>query len=250
LRPSVCIIVLALLLLFCGGSYAQNDEAAPGPSVFRGHAGLIINRSYSNIDNKEEIIDDFTRITKTRSDSAPAVKAGFFFGGEALLGKNEKFMGAFALSFVKSGAEYHFSYLEEGPTNSRVGYNYMKRSTELQYKESYFYLDIHAGARNQLFKNVFLTTGLVFSKPMVTQSENRGYVLTTYSATGSPETESTVAYLSTPRQKVKGASNLSFRLRVEYQFSIGESKMCAYVFRNFGMIYTLPWWGFGTAYSF
>jgi hypothetical protein len=230
-----------------GHSIAQ--EAEESASCFRAHAGLIVNRSYSNIDQKEEIIDDFTRITKTRSDSVPAASTGFFFGGEALLGKKEKFMGAFALSCVRSSAAYHFSYVEEGST-TRTGFTHMKRSTELEYREKYFYVDVHAGARNQLFKNVFLTTGLVFSKPVSAKSENRGYVLTTYSATGNPDTESTVAYIAEEPKKVKGAGNISFRLRLEYQFAVGDSKMSGYVFRNFGLIYTLPWWGFGVGYSF
>src|SRR5687767_4082600 len=104
---------ISLLFLLFSVCAAHGQEPAVEGSSFRIDAGLIINRSYSNITEKVEVIDDFTRITRTRSDSAPGIKTGFFFGGEALLGKRERFQGAFALNFVKSSAEYHSSFTEE-----------------------------------------------------------------------------------------------------------------------------------------
>src|SRR5690606_22975363 len=131
---------------------------------------------------------------------------------------------------------------EEGRT-SRPGFTHMERATELDHAERYLYLDVHAGVRSRLAEYFYLTGGLVLNKPLVANRESRGFVLTTYSAAGNPDTESTISYLNEDRKKIKGDANLSFRLRIEFMYQIGDNQGSLQLFRNFGMIYTLPWWG-------
>ena len=247
-RPDRILKILPVLLIFaaCNCSAQEPDGRLSG-SV-RAHAGLLINRAFSNITEKVEVIDETSSITRTPSDSAGNGKTGFIIGIEMFPGKSEKLRVAFSLSLARSEAVYHSSYVEEGPTNL-LGYTHMKRATELDFVESYFYLDIHAGARGRVAPGVYITGGLVFDRPMISKRQSEGYILTTYRTTGSPDTESTVAYLEDVKKKVRGDSNLSFRLRAEYEFRVGEAPASVYLFRNFGFIYTLPWWGFGFSYS-
>ena len=125
----------------------------------------------------------------------------------------------------------------------------MKRNTELDYVEKYFYLDLSAGLRIKVREHFFVTGGFAYGRPLSAKRASEGYVLTTYSAAGSPETETTIAYLQEPEKKVKGASNLSFRLKAAYEFTLGGSNGNVFLFRNFGFIYTLPWWGIGAGYT-
>ena len=226
---------------------AQDAQEAIAGSSFRIQGGVIVNRAFSNISEKVEIIDDFTRITRTPSDSAGNVKTGFIIGCEALT-KGKKVKGAFGLSFARSEAVYHSSFTEEGRT-TRPGFTHMKRATELDYVESYFYLDLHAGVRVHAANGFYVTGGLAFNRPLSAKRQSEGYILTTYSTEGAPETETTIAFLEDPNKKVKGDSNLSLRLRAEYEFDVGDSKGAVFLFRNFGFIYTLPWWGIGFSYS-
>jgi hypothetical protein len=246
-RTILRFLVTVLALTLPGLSGAQEEEHI-GP-VIRGNLGVIVNSSYSNISEKEEAVDDFSQIRRTKSDSAPPVKVGFIIGIEALLGKKDGFRGVFGFSLARSAAHYHSSFTEVSAT-TRLGFTQMSRATELDYKESYFYADFLAGIRNKLFPNVYLTSALAFNKPMFTRRESSGYILTTYSTPGSPDTESTVAYITDPKKKVKGDSNLSLRLRLEYQFQLSQSKAGVFVFRNLGLIYTLPWWGVGLTVAF
>lgn len=239
---------LIIFALFVAGKYHGQENTEHVTGSFRAHAGLIVNRAYSNIHEKVEVIDESSRIERTPSDSAGNAKTGFILGFELLPGRSEKLRGCFALSFARSAAVYHSSYTEEAPT-SRPGFTHMSRATELDFVESYFYMDLHAGLRGRVVKGLYLTGGLVFDRPLVSHRQNEGYVLTTYSASGSPDTESTISYLKQDRQKVKGDSNFSFRLRAEYEFPLGESTGAVYLFRNFGFVYTLPWWSVGFSYS-
>ncbi len=239
---------LPILLLCAVCQCFGQDPDGKLTGTVRAHAGFLMNRAYSNITEKVEVIDESSSITRSPSDSAGNVKTGFILGIEMFPGKSEKLRSAFSLSLARSEAVYHSSYVEEGPT-SHPGFTHMIRATELDFVESYFYLDIHAGARGRVAPGVFVTGGLVFDRPMISHRQTEGYILTTYSASGSPDTESTVAYLEEDKKKVRGESNLSFRLRAEYEFKISEAPASVYLFRNFGFIYTLPWWGFGFSYS-
>lgn len=247
-------IVRQLLLIFLLTSEAvytaqEHLKAEVPNSVVRIAAGILFHRTYSNISEKVEVIDDFTRITRKPSDSVQKMRMGFFLGGEAFLGKNEGFRGAFGLSLGRTGSMYHYSFTEEGPT-SRPGYSYMKRATEMEYAETYWFADMHAGVRQKLFGQFYLSSLLVLTRPFLMKRETDGYVLSVYSVANSTDTESTVAFIPLERKRVKSESNLSFRFRVEYSFDAGPGLASAFLFRNLGLISTQPWWGFGGTYSF
>ncbi len=225
--------------------FAQESESHS--ITFRVNGGFLINRAFSNITQKTEVVDDYSVITRSPSDSSK-IKAGFFLGGEALAGKGDKFKGAFALSVARSAAEYHYSFLEQSPT-SRPGFTHLTRETELEHTESYFYLDVQAGVRNRIAENFYLTSALVLNQPIIARRSSYGYALTTFSSSTSAEVAESIEFVQEEKKSVKGDANLSFRLRGEYQFSIGDNKASVLLFRNFGLMYSLPWWGLGFSFT-
>jgi hypothetical protein len=239
--------LLALLAAWSGG-YCQAQENRSQRFRFDAGAGLIINRAFSNITEKEERPDESSLILRTPSDSASNVKTGFFIGVDMILGRQEGLNGLFGISFARSGAEYHYSYLEELAT-SRPGFTKRVRNTEHDILETYNALNVHAGLRNRLAEGFFLSASFVFSNPLSITRITNGYTSTVFTTNG-PDTETFMEYVDDEKKVEKrGQSNLSFRLNAEYQFSMAGSLARVFIFRNFGLVYTLPWWGLGLSYT-
>ena len=225
---------------------SQNDSA----SGFRinVHAAVIINKAFSNITDKEEHPDETSVIVRAPSDSGSNAKVGFSLGGEILLGKREHLQSVFGLSFTHTGAEYHYSYLEQTRT-SRLGFTTLTRTTEHDIIEYYNAINVHAGLRNKIVSDLFLTSSFIFNNPVRIRRITDGYTKSVYTTNG-PETETFIEYVNDEEKKYnRGELNLSLRFNLEYQFPVKSSLARVFLFRNFGLIYTLPWWGFGFSYT-
>ena len=238
----LCLLMLNGLIL-----PAQSDTSSR--LRWNVNAGLIFNNTFSNISEKQEVLSEGSVINRTPYDSAGKYSAGFSLGLEAITGKGEKLNAAFGISFSRTSAAHHYSYVEESPT-TKTGFTRLKRSTEHDITEKYSNINIHAGLRNRITDQIFLTSAFVLNKPLRVRRVTNGYTETIYSSNG-PLTETSMSYLIN-EEKIdkKSQANLSLRFTAEYQFTLNEQPARVYLFRNFGLIYTLPWWGLGFSYTF
>ncbi len=211
------------------------------------NGGLILNRSFSNYPLRSSS-DDQSSTTYKAVDTASKYRAGFLLGADMLLLPKEKFKILLGVSFSRTSAEYHSSYKSEGQT-TRPGFTKLTRSTENDYKLKFTALNFQAGIRNRLNENFFLTTSLVMTSPLKIVRELNGFTENIYSNTSGAE-ERDVIYINNEITNLKQkAANISFRLNVEYQFVLSRSLARVFLFRNFGMLYALPWWGLGVSYT-
>jgi hypothetical protein len=245
-RMKVTVLFFSYLFLSTGVVLAGDTL-----SKFRlsAHAALLVNKAFSNISDKEERPDETSLILRTPSDSGSNARVGFSLGIDALVGKGKNLRTVLGLSFTRSGAEYHYSYLEERAT-SRTGFTKLTRNTEHDITETMSALNVQAGLRRRIKGDLFLTGSFLLTKPLVINRITNGYTQTVYSTNG-PATETVTTYVKDEQKKDKrGEPNLSFRLSADYEFTLGSSDARVFLFRNFGIIYSLPWWGFGFAYTF
>jgi hypothetical protein len=151
------------------------------------------------------------------------------------------------ISFSQTKAEYHFSSQLKSPT-SRPGYTELNRQTEYDYRLKYSAFNFQAGIRNKL-SLFFLTTTFVVSNPLRIAKTTEGTIETVYSNNSGGRDASILTVKDESVQK-KGDANLSLRLNLEYQFETsGGDLLRVFIFRNFGLIYSLPWWGLGLSWS-
>lgn len=233
-------IIIIFLCIAMMRMWAQNDSG----SVFRLNlnAAFILNKAFSNIKKPEPGENG----KFTPADTGNKVLPGFTFGADLLIGRKENFKGVFGLSFSRTSAEYHFSSYTESET-SRPGYTELQRQTEYDHRLKYSSLNFHAGVRHRLY-GFFLTTSFVVNRPLRIVRTTEGTIETVYT-NNSGGRDASLFLINEETVQKKGDMNLSLRMNLEYQFELGESLARVYVFRNFGLIYTLPWWGIGFSYS-
>jgi hypothetical protein len=249
-QSKFAVLPVLFLLLLCLCYHQGRSQSENGSSRLRidANAGLIINNAFSNITEKEERPDESSIIVRAPSDSGSNVKVGFFLGADFLLGRKENLKSVFGLSFSRTGAEYHYSYLEQLRT-SRLGFTTLTRTTEHDIIEIYNAINIHAGLRKRLASGFFLTGSFIFHNPVRIRRITDGYTKTVYTTNG-PDTETFIEYVKDEEKKYnRGELNLSLRFNAEYEFKMNGTPARVFMFRNFGLIYTLPWWGFGVAYT-
>jgi hypothetical protein len=227
-------------------AHAQ-DSSKISVSSFRinMYAALVLNNSFSNIPSKTEYPGENSVINRSKSGISPAVYSGFLVGLEGLMFRSEKFRGVLGLALSHSKAAHHFSYMSEDPS-FQSSYAKIRRNTETDITQSLWMAHISAGVRRHIVAGLFAKAMLVFDKPFSTSEEVIGYTETTYIDAANNPAESKRVTEDRAMQKVSpAAANLSFRLEAEYQARVMDTLVRGFVFRNFGMISTQPWWGIG-----
>ena len=239
------IRIVAVFLLW--SQYLSGINDSTGKFRLNINAGLIFSRNFSNYPLRSDA-DDVSSTEYSPSPGAAKYRTGFLIGADALLFSKENFKLVFGISLSRTSAAYHSSYISEGPT-SKPGFTKLTRATENDYQLKYTALNFHAGIRNHLFSNFFLTTGLLLNSPLKITRILNGSTVTKYSNV-SGGTESDVIYIRNEQTTLKQkAANISFRLNFEYQFTLSSSLARVFLFKNFGLLYALPWWGIGVSYT-
>jgi hypothetical protein len=232
--------------------YSQDEDtlSVPDPSSlrFNFNLALILNSAYSHVPLKKAIYEN-NSVTSTRpADTTNKIRAGFSLGTDVLLFPKENFKLVFGVSFSHTSAEYIYSYTSENRTN-RPGYTTITHETEYSQKETMSAFNFQAGVRNYVYENVFLTSSFVLTRPFRINRTTNGFTRTTYS-NNSGGLETNTSYVNDLEQVFKkGDPDFSIRLHLEYQFDLSGTMARVFVFRNFGLIYKLPWWGVGFSAS-
>lgn len=231
----------------CGQDEDTLSSVKPSGARFNINAALILNNAYSNVQNKP--IYEGNSVTNTRkADTVNKIRAGFTFGADMLLFPKENFKLIFGVSFSRTSAQYIYSYVSESIT-TRPGFTTITHETEYLQKEKLSAFNFQAGVRNFVYENVFLTSTFVLTRPLRVNRITNGYTKTTYS-NNSGGTETITSYVTDLQQTFKrGDPNFSLRVCLEYQYDFSGTLTRVFVFRNFGLIYKLPWWGLGVSAS-
>jgi hypothetical protein len=231
---------------------AQEDSLDLGTvkkTMLQLNGTLIFNKAFSNVFSKKEQEEGSGFSKTTPSDSANKLKVGFSLGADVLVFPGENFKWVFGVAFSRTSAEYHYSYHSEGKTN-RFGYTDLKRVSEYEYKNTYAMLNFQTGPRKKLEENFYLTILAVVNNPIRVTKVVNGYNDAIYTNNANTNTETNRAIITDEKTvSKKGDLNLSFRLKIEYQLEFSGSPLMVSVYRNFGLIYTLPWWGLGISFT-
>lgn len=224
---------------------AQTENA--GKIRMNFNAGVIISRNFSNYPLKKTI-DDVSVTEYSRVEGARAYRPGFIAGADILLRSQEKLKFLLGFSVSHTSAEYHSSYLSEGRT-SRAGFTKLTRATENDYSLKFTSLNFHAGVRGKLKNNWFFTPSLILNSPLRITRVLNGFTETVYSNDSGAEERDMIIISNESSVLEQKPANLSLNLKVEYQFLIRSAPAQVFLFRNFGLLYALPWWGIGVTYA-
>jgi len=249
MRHTSILLFLVFLLAACEMT-AQEEEERDSSFRLRVNlnCGLIVNNSFSNIKKKVPAIDEYTTETWKQDTAGGKYRAGFEVGSDFLFFPREHFKGVIGISFSQTSVAYYYQYVSEGPT-SRPGYTTAKTTNNMHYALSFSSLNFRAGIRNQIVRQVYLTSSLALTKPVIVKQSTSGNTGTVYS-NNSGGSDSISGIFNEETKKVQHPpQNLSFHFSVEYQFALGTSMARVYLSRYFGLIYLQPWWGLGFSYT-
>jgi hypothetical protein len=248
LQPLIHNRLCLLFYAFCLSHVIQAQKDSAFKFRINADAGLIINNSFSNIPKHSEVVDENTVETRAPLDSTKKTRTGFMLGVNFLVFPKESFKGVVGISFARTSAGHHYSFESEGPTN-RSGFSKVRTVTSQNIEDVINSLNIQAGIRNRIYDNIFLTSAFVLVSPLKINRTINGKTETFFTS-NSGDSSYFVTYNNNEQRKYKRTDqNLCLRFTLEYQFTVGASLARVYLFRNLGLISTLPWWGLGISYT-
>jgi len=229
--------------------HAQEEEGRDTITKTRLYlsSGLLWSRAYANYPLVSDA--DGSSATVYRAvDTAHHYRPGVLIGADLNFFPASAVTLAFSLHYTYTQAEYHSTYTAVSAT-SRTGYTKLTRTTETDYYFKYSALNIGAGLQVKMYEQVFLSGSFFLIRPLrITRSYN-GISESVYeTSSGAVDRESFKISEQDARLSEKPA-NLSFRLGVIYRFKSGVFPSALFLFRNFGMMYALPWYGLGYSIS-
>jgi hypothetical protein len=226
--------------------FSMAQDTLPG-LMFNVRAGMILNSKFSNIPSKTEYPDENSIIERTEMPGAKRFGVGFEIGSDIYFLRNEKFKLVFGVSFSRTTAAHHYSYISEDPT-SKPGFTHVRHSSQKNIEEVYNAFNFSGGVRNKIYRQFFLQSELVLTRPLNIKTVVNGYDETTFENKNTSETQSTFFYTDNQESTLKkGETNVSLRLTAQYQFTLAELPVRAYLYRNFGFVFTAPWWSAGVS---
>jgi hypothetical protein len=243
-------LIFFCILLIAGLARAQEDSLTPRETIsslrLNVKGSFIGSRAFSNYPLKNSS-DDVSSTTYSKSDTGSKYFPGFDFGADVQFLSKESFKLFLGLTFSHTRARYHSSYVSEGPT-SRTGFTKLSRRTENDYDLNFSALNFEAGMRKQVSEDFFFSGAFVLTSPLKIERTLTGYTETTYSNNSGGEEKDKI-YNNEQTKLSQKPANLSLRFTTEYQFELGNSLARVYLYKNFGLLYALPWWGIGFSYT-
>jgi hypothetical protein len=140
-----CTRLITLLVTVMYGYHSLAQDSLPG-LMFNVKANMIMSSKFSNIPAKTEYPDENSIIERTEMPGAKKLGFGFEIGGEMWFLRNEKFKLVLGLSYSRTTAAYHYSYVSEDPTG-RFGYTHLKKSNQRKVEVVYNPKKIYEGER-------------------------------------------------------------------------------------------------------
>lgn len=181
-------------------------------------------------------------------DTAHHYRPGFLLGADLTFFPASAVALVFGFHYTYSQGEYHSTYTAVSAT-SRVGYEKLTRTNETDNFIKYNALNIGAGLQVKLYEQVFLSGSFFLIRPLRITRSYSGTTETLFeSSSGAVDREVYKIGEGEVRLSEK-PTNLSFRIGLQYRFLTGGFPSAFFLFRNFGMMYALPWYGLGYSIS-
>jgi hypothetical protein len=229
-------------VIFISYCFAQEDTINKSNFMVNAYASFIMNQAYSNVPTKNEDPGTYSKPDSNK------IKAGFALGTELLFLPGENFKILLGISFSRTSAGYNYTYISESKT-FRPGFTDVKTTTYNNYKVVYSALNLQAGFRKLLSPDFFIVPSFLVNSPMKIKKTLNGVTRSDFS-NNSGGRDSVISFTrNLVTEQKKGDPNLSFRLQIEYQFYLSDMPARITIFRNFGLLYKLPWWGLGLSFT-
>ena len=106
-----------------------------------------------------------------------------------------------------------------------------------------------AGLQVRLHKDVCLSGSFFLTRPLRITRSYKGTSEAVYETSSGAVDRETFRVSEQEVRLIEKPANLSFRLGLGYQFKSGVFPSTLFLFRNFGMIFSLPWYGLGYSIS-
>jgi hypothetical protein len=230
--------------MLLAASVMTAQDTLPG-LMFNAKAALIFTSRYANISSKTEYPDENSVIERTEMPGANRFSFGFELGADMYFLRSESFKLVLGLTYARTTAAHHYSYISEDPS-TKPGFTHVRHSSQKNIEEVYNALNISGGARFKAYRHFFLLPELVISRPMKIKAVTNGYDETTFVNRNTNESQTTIFYTDNAESVNKnGETNVSLRITAQYEFILVDLPVRAYLYRNLGFVFTMPWWGAG-----
>lgn len=209
--------------------------------------GLLWSRAFANYPLSTE--DDASSSTVYKAvDTANHYRPGFLIGADLNFFPASAVTLVFGLYYTYTQAEYHSTYTSVSAT-SRVGYSKLTRTTETDYFFKYSALNVGAGLQVRMYEGVYLSGSFFLARPLRITRSYTGTSEAVYETTSGAVDRETFRISEPDTRMTEKPANLSFRLGLTYRFKSGVFPSTLFLFRNFGMMYAMPWYGLGYSIS-
>jgi len=247
---SHCIRKLSLIVLVTSLFSAYSQEAALD-SLSRTRlylsGGLLWTRAFANYPLSNEN-DAFSSTAYKPVDTLNHYRPGLLLGADLHFFPGSAVMLLFGLHYTNTRSEYHSTYQSVSAT-SRIGYEKLTRTMETDYFFKYSALNVGAGMQVRLLKDVYLSGSFFVTRPLRITRSYKGTTEAVYETSNGAVDRELFRISEEEVRLSEKPANLSFRLGLGYQFKSGVFPSTLFIFRNFGMIFALPWYGLGYSIS-
>lgn len=212
--------------------------------------GFIINRSFSHYEESSVTYGHSGGYMElSESKNSAAYLPGGSIGVTAALRINKCVEWIAGLSISQTRARY--SYFESYPAGE-VGLTFTTQITKTENHITALYLNYESGFRFKLFGFFFLQPSLLLNQNMQTIEKQDGTFTTVRYSNffpGGPYTNYYNEDVQSLHTTIKYRYDFvaSARLKASCIFNIHRRNYALFVFRNFSMVYKLPWWGLGVS---
>ena len=247
---SNCIRQLSFIVLVTALFSAYSQEASRDSlSRIRLYlsGGLLWSSAFANYPLSNEN-DAFSSTAYKPVDTAQHYRPGILLGADLHFFPGSAVTLVFGLHYTNTRAEYHSTYKSVSAT-SRTGYSKLTRTTETDYFFKYSALNVGAGLQVRLHKDVYLSGSFFLTRPLRITRSYKGTSEAVYETSSGAVDRETFRVSEQEVRLIEKPANLSFRLGLGYQFKSGVFPSTLFLFRNFGMIFSLPLYGLGYSIS-
>lgn len=207
--------------------------------------GGVINDSYTNVTTHVAPDEWNNGGTIIHEKYSPSTKAHNYyslnFGCNAIIGKNKIIRLLFGANYLQSKGEYN--YYKYTYQQVQVLY-YRYKETSMNYKSIIHFINLNAGLRFKIIKNLFISPSVSFNIPVYQYKIKTGFEKTKNEF----NVKDSVIFKDFKTNENPTKTIISFVPKISYEFKIKNKMFGIYVSRNFGFYKHLPWWMFGITY--
>lgn len=249
LRKPILFLLLLFLFFKQGFLLSQSDTSGRRSVWLMINAAMIANDSYSHF-KESQSSDHFSSSNLSPIPYGPHNSLGYNVGAYAIFGTSNEVKFVCGLSISSTGAKYLYHSSSTDPNNGSIS---KARIIDETITSRYAFFNFENGIKIHTYEHFSFMPSFVlnlfpFVRQEISGTQTDIEIGTFPNLPGAPQSYSiqSVQEFNTT-QSFRDDSQASLRLTVYYEFKLKTINYNAFIFRNIGIGFKLPWWGFGAS---